>query len=46
LLSAVFNTAAEKLFGYSSAEVVGQNVSMLCEASIVEEHDGYLEVIG
>jgi len=37
-----FNTAAEKIFGYSVIEVVGKNVSMLMPPSIAEHHDGYL----
>lgn len=37
-----YSTACEKLFGYTSAEVVGQNVKMLMPAPYREEHDGYV----
>jgi two-component system sensor kinase FixL len=37
-----FNPSAERLFGYSTSEVMGQNVRMLMPSPDREQHDGYL----
>jgi diguanylate cyclase (GGDEF)-like protein/PAS domain S-box-containing protein len=37
-----FNHAAEEIFGYSAAEVIGQNVSMLAASPHREQHDAYI----
>lgn len=39
----LFNPAAEQAFGYESAEVIGQNVSMLMPSPYKESHDGYID---
>jgi len=36
------NRAAEKMFGYSRDEMIGQNVKMLMPSPFGDEHDGYL----
>jgi PAS domain S-box-containing protein len=36
------NPAAERLFGHTAAEMVGQNVAMLMPSPFCDEHDSYL----
>lgn len=37
-----FSAAAERMFGFTEAEVLGENVSMLMPSPDRERHDGYL----
>ncbi len=37
------NRAAEKIFGYTSAELLGQNIKLLMPKPYSEEHDGYIQ---
>jgi two-component system sensor kinase FixL len=38
----IVNPAAERLFGYAAAEMLGQNVKMLMPSPDRERHDGYI----
>lgn len=38
-----FSQAAERLFGWSAADVIGRNVDMLMPSPYREAHDGYLQ---
>ncbi len=36
------NRAAEQMFGYSEAELMGRNISMIMPSDIASAHDGYI----
>ncbi len=38
-----FSAAAERMFGYDAAEIVGNNVKLLMPSSYSDQHDGYLQ---
>ena len=38
-----FNAAAERMFGYTAEEAIGQNVAMLLPTDERDSHDGHLE---
>jgi PAS domain-containing protein len=40
-----FSSAAERLFGFNAADLVGKNVKILMPSPYREDHDGYVEVI-
>jgi len=39
----LFNAAAEKIFGYTSGEVIGQSLDILLPKSIHEKHQNYID---
>ncbi len=39
----LFSVAAERLFGYTSSEVLGKNIMMMMPSPYRENHDAYLE---
>jgi diguanylate cyclase (GGDEF)-like protein/PAS domain S-box-containing protein len=38
-----FSPSAERMFGFSTNEVIGKNIKMLMPAKTASQHDGYLE---
>ncbi len=38
----IFNPAAEKIFGYTASEAIGQNISLLMPDQNKKHHDGYI----
>ena len=43
VLLSIFNQAAQRIFGYSSDEVIGQNITMLMPESYRESHPKHLK---
>lgn len=39
----IYNDACERMFGYTTDEVIGRNVSMLMAPEHAEAHDGYID---
>jgi len=39
----VFNPGAERMFGYTESEVIGQNLALLMPSPDREQHDAYIE---
>ena len=39
----LFNPSAERMFGYSQAEIIGQKVNILMAEPYAGKHDGYIE---
>jgi PAS domain-containing protein len=37
-----YNECAEKVFGYSKEEAIGQNIKLLMPPDVADKHDGYL----
>jgi two-component system sensor kinase FixL len=38
-----FSSAAERLFGYSAKEIIGQNIKVLMPSPYRQDHDGYIK---
>ena len=38
-----FNPAAERIFGWKAADIMGQNLNLLMPSPLAEQHDSYLE---
>jgi len=39
----VFNTACERLFGYRSEDVIGENIKIIMPPEYADRHDGYID---